>query len=117
MKQIEECKNQLLLAIRESSACKEFERYREALSADPGKLAAVNAFREKVYRYQLDPEAFGGDEAARELFEERLRIRTDAEIAGFLNTELELCRLLQRLCTEILNVTDMSLDSLGEVIK
>ncbi len=112
MEQIQESTEALLQTIRRSSAFNRYETCRKQLEAYPEKLSQMNNFRRKVYEMQNADEVWDRIEEMNRLFEERERVRQDPLIAAFLDAELELCRMLQTICTEIMSIADLSLDEM-----
>ena len=115
MEQIRECMDQLLKALQESDVYRKYEESRKELVKYPQYLQQMNEFRRKNYLVQDAPHILTMEEQD-ELFEERTRVRSNPMIARYLDAELDLCRTLQRMCLEIINLADLGIEAFEDVI-
>lgn len=114
---VDECTRALLEAIRESKEYKDFERCKAIMEGQDEARARADAFRKKVYLMQDSNCSIDRlDEMAR-LSRERQELRKDKMVSEYLATELALCRMLQRISLQILNVTDIQLEALEDAIE
>ena len=73
MNEIKDCIDALLAAVQNSEEYQEFMKYKALVEQDPGLMERVNAFRANNFRLQND----------------------------FLDAELALCKLMQRICKSL----------------
>lgn len=91
MKKIESCTAELVKAIQESSEYQEFCRVRDEVAKDPQKRERINQFRRHIFEVQNTKESV-------DMYED---FRRDAQVDAFLRSELRVCRILQKVTTEI----------------
>lgn len=89
MNEIKDCIDALLAAVQNSEEYQEFMKYKALVEQDPGLMERVNAFRANNFRLQ--------NEANRESRE----LRSDPLVNAFLDAELALCKLMQRICKSL----------------
>ena len=102
MKKIESCTAELVKAIQESSEYQEFCRVRDEVAKDPQKRERINRFRRHIFEVQNTKESV-------DMYEEMERLGREyrgfpARCAGrcvLLHSELRVCRILQKVTTEI----------------
>ena len=116
MSKVDTCEEELIRAIHESSVYRQFEESKANLAGHPDYKVQIDAFREKVYLMQKD----GGDDyiegGADALFAEREKLYENPLIADYLNTECRLCRMLQRICMDIVGIADLEISSFEDKI-
>ena len=91
MNEIKDCIDALLAAVQNSEEYQKFEKYRDLLDR-------VNAFRGNNFRLQNEAnrdELFRGTE---QLNRESRELRRDPLVNAFLDAELALCKLMQKIC-------------------
>lgn len=108
-------KNELIAAIRDGKIFARYEKARKAIGEYPEKKALADGFREQSYLMAVEHR--DGSEEIRLLLEKRSELTADPVIAEYLAAELDLCRMLQRISMQILNVADLELDSFSESIR
>ena len=116
MGKITDQKNVLIDTIRDGKIYNRYESARKALIPYPDKKAQADGIRRQAYLL-TSSENREDPEQIRLLLEERSRLQADPLIAEYLNAERDLCRMLQRICMEILNVADLELDAFADVIQ
>ena len=98
MNEIKDCIDALLAAVQNSEEYQEFEKYRDLLKENPELMDRVNAFRGNNFRLQNEAnrdELFRGTE---QLNRESRELRRDPLVNAFLDAELALCKLMQKIC-------------------
>lgn len=101
MKKIESCTAELVKAIQESSEYQEFCRVRDEVAKDPQKRERINRFRRHIFEVQNTKESVYMYEEMERLGREYEDFRRDAQVDAFLRSELRVCRILQKVTTEI----------------
>lgn len=117
MKNLEECQEQLLEAIRESSQYRMFAQCKDRLEGMPEKKEKIDAFRRRVFLLQNESDAFDRPGEMSGLFREREELIRDPLIADYLASELSLCRLLQRICLDVMGIADLQIEPFEDCIK
>ena len=98
MNEIKDCIDALLAAVQNSEEYQEFMKYKALVEQDPGLMERVNAFRANNFRLQNEAnrdELFRGTE---QLNRESRELRRDPLVNAFLDAELALCKLVQKIC-------------------
>ena len=116
-KNIRECLDRLILAVRESDEYARYEAAKRRIEGCVEEKAAVDEFRRKAYLLSNYTQS---DELAEEmklLVQERIKVRRDPVVAQYLTTEMEFCRLLQSICGEVLSITDLQIDDFIDSIE
>lgn len=113
----EHCTRELTRAVSESPQMNRFRKISAKIALAPEKKEQIDAFRKSVFLLQNSSNAFDRTDEMRELFHTRERLHRDPDIAEYLNAELDLCRMLQRICAGILRVADVEIDSFEDVIR
>ncbi len=108
---IKETETALLDAIRESSIYLRFEKSKEQINAYPEKRAVMDAFRKRNFHLQSSGQA-DLPEYADGLAAEKKRLVQDPVIREYLQAELAYCRMLQKLCGDIMMLTDLQLQDM-----
>lgn len=106
----------LLEAIKNSEICQRYEQAKARISERPELYASVNEFRRKAYMLQQERDIMTYRGETGNLYQKRLDFR-DEELANeFLEAELEICRLLQRISLDIIGSVDLDLTSFEDAI-
>ena len=112
MNEIKDCIDTLLAAIQNSEEYQEFVKYKEELEQDPELLERVNAFRGNNFRLQNEAnrdELFRGTE---QLNRESRELRKIPQVNAFLDAELALCKLMQKICKTLTEGIDLDIPKL-----
>ena len=112
MNEIKDCIDALLAAIQNSEEYQEFVKYKEELEQDPELLERVNAFRGNNFRLQNEAnrdELFRGTE---QLNRESRELRKIPQVNAFLDAELALCKLMQKICKTLTEGIDLDIHKL-----
>lgn len=110
---IDTCTDMLISAIKNGSVYKQYCQALDAVNKIPGLKERVDELRCLNYRIQNDNEAINLYETIDDLDERMEELCKISEVNQFLEAELELCRLLQKISTAIhqginLDVPDLS---------
>lgn len=100
-KVIEEKIDSLLDAVKNSREYLEYKKQEELLDQDPDLKARVFQFRSNNFR--LQNEADRGDlfQVAEQLSRESKELRRNPQVNAYLDAELALCRLMQKICIRV----------------
>ena len=117
MDKIRQCTENLKRAVQECEAYKGFQKARKELEAYPELREKVMAFRKWNYEIQnLKEEADVYAEMAR-LEEEYHEIRKNQIISDYLQNELALCRIMQRINLSLVGILDLDIGDFQDIIK
>ena len=104
---IEESINGLLEAIKESPEYLEFRKQSELLEKDPELNARVDAFRADNYRVQNECDSDNLFEVVEQMGKESAELRRHPLVNAYLDAELALCKMMQRICVKVAEGIDM----------
>lgn len=113
---IEKCTKELLEALRECEEYKVFEENKERMKEHPELRAQMDEFRKKVYLIQNSNTPTDMLEEMSKLFKERQEIYKEPMVAEYMEAELHMCRILQKISMEIMGVTKVELEAFNDVI-
>lgn len=116
MDRIKECEDALLQALRSSAVIERFEKAKAAVRDDAGRHETIDSFRGSVLKLQSAPAGADMLSEMKELHRMREQVRQDPLVAEYLDAELSVCRLLQEVCRNVMNVTDLEIDTLKDLI-
>ena len=111
MEQLRRHKEELLEDIRNSAQMIRFEAARISLQGKAEKKEQIDQFRRRVFLAQNSTEPFDLLDEMQVLYRQREQLHKDPLIAEYLNSELELCRLLQEVCNNILQLADVEIET------
>lgn len=109
---IEESVERLLEVIRESKVYRDYKKQEEQIMANPELLERVNQFRVKNYRLQKEAESQGLFRVADSISKESSQLRKIPEVNAYLDAELALCKLLQKIGRTVTEGIDMMIPEL-----
>lgn len=98
MTDIKECVEALLKAVQNSEEHQEFIKYKELLMEDPSLMERVNAFRGENFRLQNETNREELFRVTEQLNKESRELRKIPEVNAFLDAELGVCKMMQRIC-------------------
>ncbi|MDD2958900.1 MAG: YlbF family regulator [Lachnospiraceae bacterium] len=116
MNSVEECTRLLLEAIRNSEEYRIFEEYKKKVKEQPQLHQKINDFRRRVYQQQSLEDTGNLLDEMKNLFNEREEFRKDLLASGYLASELRMCRMLQKISMEVMNVTDIDIEMFEDAI-
>lgn len=107
MKTIDKSVQEFIERLRQTEEWRLYEKKREAVGRCPGLREEINAYRKKNYMLQQSGEELFDrvDEFARE-YEQ---FRSNPVVEEYLQAELAMCRLLQRVYTQIAEAIDLDI--------
>ena len=100
----------LLDEIKKSSAYTRFETARMLMEEHPEAKAKVDSFRSWAYELSNTDDPLDPPQQMEELAQERLRVRQDPLSAEYLDSEMDLCRMLQKICLSVISVIDLQIE-------
>ncbi|MDO4601672.1 MAG: YlbF family regulator [Eubacteriales bacterium] len=112
MNKIEESVEMLLQVIRGSEVYMDYKKQEEKIMANPELLERVNQFRVKNYRLQKEAESQGLFRVADSIAKESSQLRKIPEVNAYLDAELALCKLLQKIGRTLTEGIDMMIPEL-----
>ena len=98
---IEENISRLLDSIKESEAYREFRKQEQNLNRDSELRERVDDFRKDNYRVQNECDRNELFHVAEQLARESAELRRNPEVNAYLDAELALCRMIQKICTKL----------------
>lgn len=112
MNEIKDCIDALLAAVQNSEEYQEFEKYRDLLKENPELMDRVNAFRGNNFRLQNEANRDELFRVTEQLTRESRELRKIPQVNAFLDAELALCKLLQRICKTLTEGIDLEVPEL-----
>ena len=112
MNEIKDCIDALLAAIQNSEEYQEFVKYKEELEQDPELLERVNAFRGNNFRLQNEANRDELFRVTEKLNRESRELRKIPQVNAFLDAELALCKLMQKICKTLTEGIDLDIPEL-----
>ena len=104
---IEESINRLLEAVKESPEYLEFRKQSTILGMDSELKARVDAFRADNYRVQNEADSDNLFEVVEQMGKESAELRRLPLVNSYLDAELALCKMMQRICIKLTEDIDM----------
>ena len=112
MSEIKECIDELLVAVRGSEEYQDFVKYRDLLKENPELMDRVNTFRGNNFRLQNEANRDELFRAMEQLNRESRELRRDPLVNAFLDAELALCKLMQKICKTLTEGIDLDIPEL-----
>ena len=112
MNEIKDCIDALLAAIQNSEEYQEFVKYKEELEQDPELLERVNAFSGNNFRLQNEANRDELFRVTEQLNRESRELRKIPQVNAFLDAELALCKLMQKICKTLTEGIDLDIPEL-----
>ena len=104
---IEENISRLMDSIKESAEYQEFQKQNAILKQNPKLKSRVDAFRAENYRVQNECDADNLFDVVEQMGRESAELRRHPEINAYLDAELALCRMMQRICVKLTEGVEM----------
>ena len=102
---------ELKYAILNSEEYRNFDMYRRRLMESPELKDKVNEFRAMNVRMQIEKASAGGVDMQR-LASENIELLNNTLVREFLNAELILCRMMQKISSILISDLELELDFL-----
>ena len=115
--EVESCKKKLIKAILESREVQRFEKAKENIGQKEEKRRQIDEFRRDCFLMQNSESPIDILDLMDEQMKERLRIRRDEEVAEYLDSELDVCRMLQRICISVIKSVDLEIEGFEDSIE
>lgn len=112
MDEIDKSVERLLQSVRGSDIYREYKKQEEKLCLNPELMERVNQFRTNNYHLQREAESQGLFRATDKLIKESSQLRKIPEVNAYLDAELALCKLLQRIGRVVTEEIDMLIPEL-----
>ena len=112
MSEIKECIDELLVAVRGSEVYQDFVKYRDLLKENPELMNRVNTFRGNNFRLQNEANRDELFRAMEQLNRESRELRRDPLVNAFLDAELALCKLMQKIGKTLTEGIDLDIPEL-----
>lgn len=104
---IEENISRLMDSIKESAEYQEFQKQNAILKQNPELKSRVDAFRAENYRIQNECDADNLFDVVEQMGRESAELRRHPEVNAYLDAELVLCRMMQRICVKLTEGVEM----------
>lgn len=117
MEEIKQCTLALVNAVKESEAYQNFEKAKQELAEKPELRAKVMAFRKRNYEMQNLEEGKDLYVEMERLEEEYHEVRKNPVIRNYLQSELEMCRIMQRINLSLVQAVDLDIADFQDIIK
>lgn len=108
MDTIDESIRNLLDAIRRTDIYREYRKQEENLDRNPQLQERVNAFRGNNYRIQNECDRDELFEVMERMARESSELRSNPEVNAYLDAELALCKMMQKICIKLTEGIDMN---------
>ena len=112
MDEITKCINALLAAVKDSEEYRTYKKQEEILSRNPELGQRVDQFRSNNFKLQNEANRDELFSVVEQLSRESKELRRIPEVNAFLDAELALCKLLQRICRSLTEGIDMHVPEL-----
>ncbi|MDO5798710.1 MAG: YlbF family regulator [Eubacteriales bacterium] len=99
----------LLVSIQKCQIYKEFKKQEENLNKNPELAERVQRFRAENFRLQNEGEQGNLLEKAELLSRESEELRSFPEVNAYLDAELALCRMMQKICRTLTDGVEMNI--------
>ena len=116
MEEVRAAEERLLEALRESPVLLRFEEAKKQLEGHEEEKQVIDAFRQKAYQLSNTSDPIGALDDVAKLYEERSRVYENPRMAEYLQAEMEVCRMLQLICTHVMEVTDLQIEPFEQSI-
>lgn len=102
----------LLSVIKRSEVYKEYKKQEIILDKDPELKARVDQFRARNFQLQNDSNKDDMFEVAEMLARESAELRKIPEVNAYLDAELALCKMMQKICRSLTEGIDIHVPDL-----
>lgn len=99
----------LIQSVRKSSVYKEYRFQEEILNQNPKLAERVRQFRADNFRLQNEEDRSNMFHLAEVLSRESEELRRIPQVNAYLDAELDLCRMLQRICRTLTEGIEMDI--------
>lgn len=92
----------LLSSIKKSDIYKEYKKQEENISRYPKLCQRLDQFRADNFRLQNESDKENLFHVAEQLAKESAELRRTPEVNAYLDAELAMCRMMQRICKQLM---------------
>ena len=102
----------LLASIRKNPVYREYKKQEKILGRNPELMERVNRFRADNFRLQNHSDRDELFHIEEQLNQESASLRQNLKVNAYLDAELALCRLMQRICRTLVDGIDIQIPDL-----
>ena len=99
--------SRLIESIKESPEYKEFRKQSDILKAESDLKHRVDAFRGENYRIQNECDEDSLFDVVEQISKESAQLRSNPQVNAYLDAELALCRMMQKISMELTDGIDL----------
>ncbi|MDO4344725.1 MAG: YlbF family regulator [Eubacteriales bacterium] len=107
----------LIQVIYDSREYREFVKAKKKVAGQPELKAQINQYRMDVYKLQNYCDAKDLFEQTEEFNRQHAQFRKNPLVDEYLRSELAVCRILQRVASEVVDSVDLDLDDIAGKIR
>ena len=108
------CTRKLVETITASEEYQNFSKIRDQVREDPELRKRINEFRLLVFETQNTRQPLDMYEEQERICREYEKFRKEPLVEDFLQSELQICRIMQKVAAELTQGLDMDLDEVTE---
>lgn len=112
MDTIEENIKNLLEAVRRSDVYQEYQKQSRRLNQNPELKNRVDTFRGENFRFQNESDKESMFSDVEDVIRESAQLRKNPEVNAYLDAELALCRLVQKICRSVTEGIDIDVPNM-----
>ena len=117
MTNVTRCTQELTEAICNCEAYAEYEKAKEKMRENPELLARLNAYRREKYEIQNAENGVDAYDELERFSKEHEEFRRNPLVEEYLSTELEMCRMIQRINQAVTGVVQLEIEEFADVIE
>lgn len=117
MEEIKRYTDALVEAIKDSEAYRNFEEAKAQVAGEPELRDKVMAFRKRNYEMQNLEEGRDLYEEMERFEEEYREVRKNPVIRKYLQSELEICRIMQRINLKLAQAVDLDIADFADIVR
>ena len=117
MTNVTRCTQELTEAICNFEAYVEYEKAKEKMRENPELLARLNAYRREKYEIQNAENGVDAYDELERFAKEHEEFRRNPLVEEYLSTELEMCRMIQRINQAVTGVVQLEIEEFADVIE
>ena len=103
----------LIQSVKKSSVYKEYRLQEQILNQNQELTQRVRQFRSENFRLQNEEDRGRMFQLADKLSRESVELRRNPQVNAYLDAELALCRMMQRICRMLTEGIEMDIPPLG----
>ena len=117
MNDVARCTKELTAAVCGSKAYKNFEKSKMQVKENPELHKRLNQFRRRNYELQNRKNSYSCAEEEEAFKQEAEEFRKDPLVDEYLSSELELCKMIQRINQSIVSVIQFEIEEFTDAIE